>query len=109
MSQLVEKIKNLNLHKDMIIKDIREIKSTGSNTQARNLQEYAAKTDSIEEILLYIDYQCARDKKMLTQGRELKNLVEKYKDKGIDVIRYLLGIFARYVLIQTKAQGAKNE
>jgi len=31
--------------------------------------------------------------------------MEKYKNQGIEVIRYMLGIFARHVMIQSKERG----
>lgn len=103
MSQFIEKLKTLNESKDTIITEIRGIESKGvTKTQAQNLREYAAQTGSIEEVLLYIDYQCARERTLKVPGHELRKLVEKHKRKGIEVIRYMLGIFARHVMIQSK-------
>jgi hypothetical protein len=105
-NEFIEKLKILNKAKDTIINEIRGIKSQGvSKTQAQNLREYAVQTSSIEEVLLYIDYQCARERTLKDPGQELRKLMEKYKDQGIEVIRYMLGIFARHVMIQSKERG----
>ena len=111
MSNLIDNLNILNQNKDKIIEAIKRI-NTGAmtNTQAQNLREYAAQTESIDEILLYIDYQCARERK---ENREkfrklvesLKKVIIEYKPKGIGVIRYMLGIFARRVIIRGKSGG----
>jgi len=103
MSNFIENLKNLNQNKDIIIKKIREIDTTGvSKNQAQNLREYSTQTQSIDEILLYIDYQSVRDRKLTNAVEKLKVLINDHKDKGIDVIRYLLGTFARWVIIESK-------
>jgi hypothetical protein len=109
MSDFIKKLTELNKNKEGVIQDIRRISTDGvSKTQAQNLREYAVKTDFIDEVLLYIEYQCARDKKMQKAGKELKELIQKkYKDKDIDVIRYMLGMYARLVMIKSK-QGEKK-
>jgi hypothetical protein len=103
MSDLLDKLKVLNDNKDEIIKEVRGISTEGfTKNQAQNLRENAAQTESIEEILLYIDYQCARERKLKPAGTRLSELIKRHKDKGIDVIRYMLGIFARWVMIESK-------
>ncbi len=109
MSEFLEKLEILNPHKDAIIAEVKQISTTGvSKTQAQNLREYSVQTQSIDEILLYLDYQCARDKKLEPAGEKLKDMIKKYKAKGIYVIRYLLGTFARWVLIENK-RGEREE
>ncbi len=106
MSQFIEKLKKLNESKDTIISEVCGIDSEGvTKTQAQNLKEYANQTGSIEEVLLYIDYQCARERNFKEPGQVLKEVVGLHKDKGIEVIRYMLGIFARHVMIQSKQRG----
>ena len=73
-----------------------------SKTQAQNLREYAARTESIDELLLYIDYQCVRDRNLKAAGMKLAELIKKHKSKEIEVIRYMLGIFARWAMIESK-------
>lgn len=108
MSDFLAQLKVLNENKDKIIEEVRRISTLGvTKTQAQNLREYAAQTESIDEILLYIDYQCAREKKENRRRftklmGELKALIITYKKKGIEVIRYMLGIFARWVMIESK-------
>jgi hypothetical protein len=103
MSDFLEELKTLNNNKDAIIGKVRQIGTLGvSKTQAQNLREYAAQTESIDEILLYLDYQCARDRNLKPAGEKLAGLIKNYKDKGIEVIRYLLGTFARWVIIESK-------
>ena len=105
-NEFIEKLKILNQVKDALITEVRGIESRGvSKTQAQNLREYAVQTNSIEEVLLYIDYQCARDRNLKEPGQELRKLMGKYKNRGIEVIRYMLGIFARHVMIQSKERG----
>lgn len=103
MSDFIEKLETLNKDKEKIIKEVRAINTAGiSKTQAQNLREYSTRTQSIDEILLYIDYQCVRDRKLQDAGKRLTNLIEQYKGQGIEVIRYLLGTFARWVIIESK-------
>ena len=109
MSDFIKKLETLNKEKKDIIGSVRQINTSGvSKTQAQNLREYARQIESIDEILLYLDYQCARDNKLKPAGEKLVVLIKNYKGKGIDVIRYLLGTFARWVLIQSKKNG-KND
>lgn len=108
MSEFIEKLKTLNESKDTLIAEIRAINSMGvSKTQAQNLREYAVQTNSIEEVLLYIDYQCAREKSLKEPGHKLSELIKKHKTKGIEVIRYIMGIFSRHVMIQARERGEK--
>jgi hypothetical protein len=103
MSDLLDKLKVLNENKDEIIKKVREIEiGEITTTQAQNLREYAAHTESIEEILLYIEYQNARERKFAKAGPLLIKYIKNYQSKGIDIIRYMLGIFARWVIIKTR-------
>lgn len=105
MSDLIKKMETLSQNKDAIIKKIREIDTAGvAKNQAQNLREYSMQTQSIEEILLYIEYQCAREPKLRNAGETLKSMIKDYRDKvkDIDVIRYILGTFARWVLIKSK-------
>jgi hypothetical protein len=105
-NEFIEKLKILNKAKDTIINEIRGIKSQGvSKTQAQNLREIAVQSSSIEEVLLYVDYQSARNKIPKDVGRELRRLIEKHKNEGIEIIRYMLGVFARHVMIQSKERG----
>jgi len=115
MSDLYKKMEILNeKKKDNIIKDIMDIpievinnKLAVSSTQAQNLREYATRTDSIEEILLYIKYQCVREGKMKNAGNKLEDLIDKkYRNDGIEAIRFMLGVFARHVKI--KESGIKK-
>jgi hypothetical protein len=109
MSEFLEKLEILNQHKDAIIAEVKQISTTGvSKTQAQNLREYSVQTQSIDEILLYLDYQCARDRNLKPAGEKLMDIIKKYKAKGIYVIRYLLGTFARWVLIEIK-RGERGE
>ena len=102
-NQFIEKLKILNEVKDDIIKEIQRIKPKDiSKTQAQNLRESAVQTGSIEEVLLYIDYQCAKKKIPKDSGRELMTLIEKHKAEGIEIIRYMMGVFARHVIIQNE-------
>lgn len=109
MSDFIEKLEVLNQNKSQIIKDVREISTVGvSKTQAQNLREYSVQTQSIAEILLYLDYQMVRDRKLQDAGKKLSSLIEQYKNKikkeeiRIYVIRYMLGTFARWVMIESK-------
>lgn len=103
MSDLIKNMVTLSQNKDAIIKKIKEIDTAGvSKTQAQNLREYAAQTQSIEEILLYIEYQCARERRLQDAGDKLTKMITDYQREGIDVIRYILGTFARWVLIKSK-------
>jgi hypothetical protein len=103
MSEFLEKLEILNQHKDTIIAEVKQISTTGvSKTQAQNLREYSVQTQSIDEILLYLDYQCARDRNLKPAGEKIMDMIKKHKAKGIHVIRYLLGTFARWVLIESK-------
>jgi hypothetical protein len=103
MSDFIEKLEILNKNKDTIIEKVRQISTAGvSKTQAQNLREYSAQTQSIDEILLYLDYQCSRDRNLKPAGEKIAGLIKTHKDKGIDVIRYLLGTFARWVIIESK-------
>jgi hypothetical protein len=104
MSDFIEKLETLNKNKDTIIHEVKKIPTVGvSKTQAQNLREYAAQTQSIEEILLYIDYQCARYRNLKSAGLRLMDLIKRYKVHGIAVIRYILGTFARWVIIESKS------
>lgn len=104
MSNLIDNLNNLDRNKDRIIEEVKGISTVGvSKTQAQNLREYAARTESIDELLLYIDYQCVRDRNLKPAGNRLAELIKHHKDKGIGVIRYMLGIFARWVIIQAKS------
>lgn len=104
MSDFIDNLNLLNENKDKIIEEVKGISTAGvSKTQAQNLREYAARTESIDELLLYIDYQCVRDRNLKTAGTRLVELIKLYKDKGIDVIRYMLGIFARWVIIRSRS------
>jgi len=110
MSDFIKKLETLNKEKETIIGSVRQINTGGvSKTQAQNLREYARQIESIDEIQLYLDYQCARDNKLQPAGEKLAVLIKNYKDKGIDVIRYLLGTFARWVLIESKKNEKKNK
>lgn len=103
MNDFLDKLNILNQHKNEIIKEVREISTLGvTKTQAQNLREYAARTSSIDELLLYIDYQCVRDRNLKPAGVKLTELIKKHKSKEIEVIRYMLGIFARWVMIESK-------
>lgn len=123
MSDYLAKLQILNDNKDKIIADVRKINIKGdsqpkgntwgnhsskskdkgvSKTQAQNLREYATRTESIDELLLYIQYQCVREKELKEPFEELSKLITANKDKGIEVIRYMLGIFARWVMIESK-------
>jgi len=103
MSDFLNKLKVLNENKDEIIKEVRGISPQGvSKTQAQNLREYASRTESIDELLLYIDYQCVRDRNLKAAGMKLAELIKKHKSKEIEVIRYMLGIFARWVMIESR-------
>lgn len=103
MSDLIEKLNILNQNKNAIIAEVKQISTAGvSKTQAQNLREYASQTVSIDEILLYIEYQCARDRNLKMAGEKLMDMIKKHKSKGIEIIRYLLGTFARWVLIESK-------
>jgi hypothetical protein len=103
MSDIINKLKVLNENKDDIIKQVRGISTQGvSKNQAQNLRAYAVQTESIDELLLYIDYQCVRDRNLKAAGMKLAELIKKYQSKEIEVIRYMLGIFARWVMIESK-------
>jgi hypothetical protein len=103
MSEFLEKLEILDQHKNAIIAEVKQISTTGvSKTQAQNLREYSVQTQSIDEILLYLDYQCARDSNLKPAGEKLMDMIKKYKTKGIHIIRYLLGMFARWVMIESK-------
>ncbi|MGD2089713.1 MAG: hypothetical protein PVH61_26290 [Candidatus Aminicenantes bacterium] len=106
MSDLIKTSEILDTEKkNKIIRDVRQIEiKTELKTQAQNLRELSTKTESIEEILLYLEYQCAREKKWKLNdvGAKLKQKINEYKNDDIEVIRYLLGTFARWVLIESK-------
>jgi len=103
MSDFLNQLNVLNQNKDQIIKAVREINTQGvSKSQAQNLREYAAHTESIDELLLYIDYQCVRDKNLKAAGTRLTELIKNHRDKGIGAIRFMLGIFTRWVMIESK-------
>lgn len=107
MSDFIAQLKVLNENKDKIIEEVRGISTLGvTKTQAQNLRENAARTESIDEILLYIDYQCVRDRNLKAAGTRLSELIRSYKDrdkdKAIVLVRYMLGIFARWVMIESK-------
>ena len=109
MSNFIKKLEVLNQNKEQINRAIREIPTVGvSKTQAQNLREYSVQTQSIDDILLYIDYQMVRDRKLQDAGKKLMGLIEKYREKIkdneilIDMIRYMLGTFARWVMIESK-------
>ena len=104
MSDIIKELKILKPEKkNDIITNVRRITiGEATKTQAQNLREYSKKTESIEEILLYLEYQCIREKKLKHAGLQVINLIKKYKGDGIDVIRYLLGTFARWVIIESK-------
>jgi len=123
MHKVIEKIKFIDENKEEIINDVRKIPDVNgySKSQAQNLREYSAKTQSIRDIILYIDYQCARfnsnDKFNNASKRLMKHIYEyerKYQTYAIDAIRYLLGAFARLVIIKTEKmkkdrKGDSNE
>jgi len=103
MNEFIKDLNALNAVKDDIIKAVIEIETKGfSKTQAQNFREYSTKTTSIEELKLYLDYQCARDRKLKQAVGNLKKIIDNYKDKGIHVTRYILGTFARHVIINSK-------
>jgi predicted ThiF/HesA family dinucleotide-utilizing enzyme len=131
-NEFIEKLKILDEAKDTIITEIQCIQTIAiTKTQAQNLREYAVQTNSIEEILLYIDYQYARnlknekakDPQKRKENKEynynlkcaindLKKCIYYYKNKypaqkeaALEIVRYLLGIFARHVMIQSKERG----
>lgn len=106
MSDFLDRLSKLKDNKDDIIKKVKEIEiGELTTTQAQNLREYAAKTDSIEEILLYIEYQNAREKKFRIAGPKLINLIKSYQIKDIEIIRYMLGIFTRWVIIKSRKEN----
>lgn len=108
MSDFLDKLKVLNENKDDIIKEVRGISTQGvSKNQAQNLRAYAVQTESIDELLLYIDYQCVRDWNLKPAWMKLAELIKKYKSKEIEVIRYMLGIFARWVMIEKSKKGER--
>ena len=111
MSEFLEELKIIEpKKKDTIITEVKQvIVETDLKTQAQNLREYSTKTESIEEILLYLEYQCARDKKWIDIGDKIINLVKKHREDGIEVIRFLLGVFARWVIIQSKKNDNKEK
>ncbi len=97
----LDRIIKLNQLKDPIIKEVRAVDFKGfSNTQAQDFREHAMQTVSVQEILLYLDYQMARNINLRKPGAALRQLVVKYNPKGIDVIRYLMGTVVRQVTIQ---------
>lgn len=103
MSDFLDKLNVLNENKDKIIQEVRKISTVGvSKTQAQNLRENAARTESIEELLLYIEYQCVRDRNMKQAATQLAELIKRHKEKGIEFIRFMLGIFARWVMVESK-------
>jgi len=107
MSDFLAQLKVLNESKDKIIEEVRGISTLGvTKTQAQNLRENAARTESIDEILLYIDYQCVRDRNLKAAGTRLSELIRCYKDRDKDnaivLVRYMLGIFARWVMIESR-------
>jgi len=106
MSDFISSLKVLNANKDNIIQDVRKISTQGvTKTQAQNLRENAARTDSIDEILLYIDYQCVRYRNLKSAGAQLSKLIKNYKERdkehALELVRYLLGTFARWVMIES--------
>lgn len=103
MSDFFKQIKEFNDLKDELIEEIRKIPTEGvSNSQAQNVREYSVRTNSIEEIKLYLKYQMSREKELIKAGNILNKLIEDYKDKGIDAVRYIMGTFARCVAINEK-------
>jgi hypothetical protein len=130
--EFIEKLKILNQVKDTLIKEIQIIQTIAiTKTQAQNLREYASQTDSIEEVLLYIDYQCVRNLKsekvsdqkkrnenkkynesLRKTSQDLKKCIEFYKaeysankEAVLEIVRFALGVFARHVMIQSKQRG----
>lgn len=109
MNEYIKSLENLNKYKDAIIREIRDISTNGvSKTQAQNLREYATQTRSADEMLLYLQYQMAREKSLQSAGNQLAVLIKRYKPNGMVVIRYLLGTFARWVMIQDKLKDKKG-
>ncbi len=103
MSDFLDKLNVLNENKDKIIQEVRKISTVGvTKNQAQNLRESAVRTESIDELLLYIEYQCVRDRNLKQAGAQLAELIKRHKEKGIEVIRFMLGTFARWVMIESK-------
>lgn len=114
MNETIERLKILDKNKDDIIKKINELKPEKfSKSQAQNLLAYSIQTNSVNEVLLFLEYQMAKDtkreggkkelsddeKKLIENWKDLKLLVEDYKGSSIEVIRYLLGMFTRRLVI----------
>lgn len=109
MNETIERLKILDKNKDDIIKKINELKPEKfSKSQAQNLLAYSIQTNSVNEVLLFLEYQMARNKDLGETGIELKGLIEEKKESGIEVIRYLLGMFTRKVVIAERA-GKRND
>jgi len=120
MNEYIEKLTFLADHKEEIIDDVRKIKDVEgySKSQAQNLREYSTRTPSVKDLILYIDYQCARfDKyKFTSASKQLKDYIEDYEKKyspyGIEAIRHMLGAFTRLVIIneknKKKGKGEEN-
>jgi len=109
MSDFISELNILNANKDKIIREVRAISTQGvTKTQAQNLRENAARTESIDEILLYIDYQCVRERNLKAAGSRLSELIKSYRDSeknnALVLVRYMLGIFARWVMIESKRE-----
>ncbi len=127
--EFIEKLKIMDQVKDAVVTEIKGIQTKAiTKTQAQNLREYASQTSSVEEVLLYIDYQCVRnlksekvkDPKKSKENKEyndslkqtsndLKKFIESYKNKystnkevALEIVRYAMGIFTRHVMIQSK-------
>jgi len=130
-NEFIERLKVLDEVKDAVITEIQAIQTKViTKTQAQNLREYASQTSAIEEVLLYIDYQCARNLKsdkvndpqkrkqnkvyndnLRQTSNDLKKCIEYYKNKYhtkkevvLEIVRYAMGIFARNVMIQSKSE-----
>ena len=127
--EFIEKLKIMDQEKDAVVTKIKGIQTKAiTKTQAQNLREYASQTSSIEELLLYIDYQCTRNLKsekdkdpkkrkekqeyndnLKQTSNDLKKCIESYKNKysskkevALEIVRYAMGIFTHHVMIQSK-------
>ena len=118
MNEYIANLTFLAGHKEEIIADVRKLTDVeGYNTsQAQKLREYSTRTQSVKDLILYIDYQCARsDKpKFLSASKQLKEYIEGYEKKyspySIEAIRNLLGAFAWLVVIsEDKKKKEKGE
>lgn len=87
--------------KDKLVEWARQLASKAKglrDTQIRNLAEYVSKTDSFEDVKLFLEYQATRVEGWKTIKRDLINYMNELKKEekaGMVLLRLLLGYLAR--------------